>query len=206
MPAPDALNRAASAVTDLYRDGASDFVARRDRSLFERPWLDRFLALAPKGPVLDLGCGSGDPIARYLIDQGRAVIGVDASGPLLDHARAAWPDQTWLEADMRAFAPEAPVAAVVAWHSLFHLRPDEQADLIGRMGGWLADSGALMFTSGDRAAETLGDWAGEPLYHASLDPADYVAALARAGLTVVEHVAADAATGDATVWLARKPG
>ncbi|MFC0633711.1 class I SAM-dependent methyltransferase [Brevundimonas balnearis] len=206
MPTPDALTRAASAVVDLYRDGAADYVARRTTTLFERPWLDRFLALAPDGPVLDLGCGFGEPVARYLIARGRRVIGVDASAALLDHARAAWPNQTWVEADMRAFTPGAPVAAVIAWHSLFHLRPAQQAELIARIGGWLVEGGVAMFTSGDRADERLGDWNGVPLYHASLDPGAYAAALARGRLRVVEQVTDDASAGNATIWLARKGG
>lgn len=204
MSAPDALTRAASAVVDLYRDGAADYVARRSTTLLERPWLDRFLALAPDGPVLDLGCGFGEPVARYLITRGRRVIGVDASRPLLDRACAVWPDQTWIEADMRTFTPDAPAAAVIAWHSLFHLRPAEQADLIGRMGEWLDEGGVAMFTSGDRADERLGDWNGAPLYHASLDRTAYATALARGGFEVVDQVTDDVSTGNATIWLARK--
>ena len=55
-----------------------------------------------------------------------------------------------------------------------------------------------MFTSGPAHGETLGEWRGEPLYHASLDPADYRALLIGAGLSVEGD---GAETG---VWLARR--
>ncbi len=206
MPAPDALSRAAAAVVDLYRDGAEDFIARRSLSLFERPWLDRMLALAPPGRIIDLGCGAGRPIAAYVAGQGRPVEGVDASEGLLAAAARDLPDQTWRRADMRTWSPDTPAAGVIAWHSLFHLRPDEQAALLTRIGGWLVPGGVVMFTSGGTAGETLGDWNGAPLYHASLDPDGYRAALAAGGLAVAAHVRDDPSTGDATIWLARKAG
>jgi len=206
VPTPDALSRAAAAVVDLYRAGAEDFIARRSLGLFERPWLDRMLALTPPGRVLDLGCGAGRPIAAYMARQGRSVEGIDASEALLAAAAEALPDQTWRCADMRSWSPETPGAGVIAWHSLFHLRPAEQAALLTRIGGWLVPGGVLMFTSGGTAGETLGDWSGAPLYHASLDPDGYRAALATGGLAVSAHVRDDPSTGDATIWLARKGG
>ncbi|MFL5257709.1 MAG: hypothetical protein ACJ8AI_33490 [Rhodopila sp.] len=34
-------------------------------------WLSRFRSLLPpRAAVLDLGCGSGEPIGRYLVEQG----------------------------------------------------------------------------------------------------------------------------------------
>jgi cyclopropane fatty-acyl-phospholipid synthase-like methyltransferase len=40
------------------------------RMLMEAAWLDRFLGLLPRqSTVLDIGCGSGEPIARYLVEQ-----------------------------------------------------------------------------------------------------------------------------------------
>ena len=54
----------------------------------ERPWLDRFIALLPKnGSVLDLGCGCGEPVARYLINHGLAVEGADSAATLISHCR-----------------------------------------------------------------------------------------------------------------------
>ena len=82
----------AEAIIDLYSRRASEFDADRTKTLFERPWLDAFLAHVPEsGTVLDLGCGSGEPIARYLIEQGRRVTGVDASPGLIALCRERFP-------------------------------------------------------------------------------------------------------------------
>ena len=60
-----------------------------------------------------------------------------------------------------------------------------------------------MFTSGPAYGEAIGEWRGEPLYHASLDPAEYRALLDENDFEVVAHVAEDPACGHHTIWLAR---
>jgi hypothetical protein len=57
----------ANRIIDLYQRKASDWIESRARTrLIEKPWLDRFQALLPPaGPVLDLGCGSAEPMAAY---------------------------------------------------------------------------------------------------------------------------------------------
>ena len=79
------MSGSADSIADLYSRRAADFDADRTKTLFERPWLDAFLAPVPSGgDVLDLGCGSGEPIGRYMIEQGRRVIRRCESD--LDHA------------------------------------------------------------------------------------------------------------------------
>ena len=62
---------------------------------------------------------------------------------------------------------------------------------------------ALMFTSGPSAGEQIASYQGEPLYHASLDSAEYRALLGDNGFDVVTHVVEDPNCGRLTVWLAR---
>jgi hypothetical protein len=68
-----------------------------------------------------------------------------------------------------------------------------------------ANPGApLMFTSGWEEGEAIGEWRGEPLFHASLDPAEYRDLLDAAGFDVVDHVVQDPDCGHSTIWLARR--
>lgn len=68
----------------------------------ERKWLDRFTSLLPPNPsVLDLGCGSGVPIGRHLVDRGVSLTGVDASPELISIARKHVREADWIVADMR---------------------------------------------------------------------------------------------------------
>jgi hypothetical protein len=62
----------------------------------------------------------------------------------------------------------------------------------------------LMFTSGWSEGEATGAWHGEPLFHGSLDTAEYRTLLAANGFEVLDHVVQDPQCGHSTVWLARK--
>jgi 2-polyprenyl-3-methyl-5-hydroxy-6-metoxy-1,4-benzoquinol methylase len=68
------MNSEADNIIGLYQRHAQDWDKDRGRSLFERPWLEQFLKLVPPGgSILDIGCGSSEPIARFLIEQGYEV-------------------------------------------------------------------------------------------------------------------------------------
>jgi hypothetical protein len=83
------------------------------------------------------------------------------------------------------------------------LRADDQERLFPVFRRHAAPNAALMFTSGPRRGEAMGSYQGEPLYHASLDPAEYRALLEQHGFEVVSHVSEDARCGGRTIWLAR---
>ena len=108
----------AARIIGLYERHARAFDNARGRSLFERTWLDRFLALVPSGArILDIGCGSGEPIARYLIEQGHAVTGADSSAPMINLCRERFPDHDWIVGDMRTLDIGNRFAGLIAWDS-----------------------------------------------------------------------------------------
>jgi hypothetical protein len=67
-----------------------------------------------------------------------------------------------------------------------------------------APRAALMFTSGPAYGEGIGRLEGDPLYHASLDAAEYRQLLDSHDFDVIATVAEDRTCGRRTVWLARR--
>jgi SAM-dependent methyltransferase len=195
----------ADRIIGLYQRHAHDFDRERSRSLFERPWLDGFLGLVPPGGrILDLGCGTGEPIARHFIDRGCAVRGVDASPAMIGLARSRFPANAWMVADIRTLSLDQRFDGIVAWDSFFHLRRDDQRAMFAIFAQHAAPSAALLFTSGPRAGEVIGAFEGEPLYHASLAPEEYRALLAQHGFGVVSYDEEAPACGGHTIWLAQR--
>lgn len=190
---------------DVYEAEASTYDALRSRALFEARWLARFAACLPAdGHLLDLGCGAGEPIARWFIAEGFRVTGVDFAGAMLDIARARWPDGDWRQGDMRSFDLAQQFDGIVAWDSLFHLTPDEQRGCIARMAAHLTPGGALLMTVGPEAGEVSGRVGGQTVYHASLSPAQYATCLEENGLRLTGFMADDPETNQHSVLLARK--
>ncbi len=204
MPQDD-LKHIAQRTQDIYERNAARFDAERGKRLVERTWLDRFCSLVPRGGrILDLGCGSGDPIARYLLTQGYAVTGADFSEPMLEIARARLPDARWLHADMRTLALGETFDGIIGWHSFFHLTPDEQKGALARMAEHLGPGGALMLTVGPDAGEVTGHVGDDVVYHSSLSPRAYESLLAERGIEIVAFAVEDADCDGATVLLAQK--
>lgn len=194
----------AEAIVGLYERHAAAFDRDRGRTLQERTWLDRFLSsVPPGGTVLDLGCGMAEPMADYVVGQGRRVVGVDSSPSLIALARRRFPGQDWIVGDMRVLALGRRVDGILAWDSVFHLSGADQRAMFAVFAAHASPGAPLMFTSGRDEGEAIGEYCGEPLYHASLDTAEYRRLLQAHGFRVEAHVLDDAECGGHTVWLAR---
>jgi trans-aconitate methyltransferase len=195
----------ADRIVGLYERHAESFDKERGKTLFEKSWLDRFLGILRRGgTILDLGCGSGEPIARYFIEAGYKLTGVDSSQNLIALCKRRFPNEKWIVADMRSLSLGEKFNGVLAWDSFFHLRSEDQREMFPIFSRHAAPGAALMFTSGPRAGVAIGEYHGEPLYHASLDPAEYRTLLRDNGFEEIAQVSEDPACGGRTVWLARK--
>src|SRR3954468_23962760 len=98
----------AEQIIGLYRRHAHVWASRRANQPsrpMEAGWLDQILKLLPPhAVVLDIGCGSGEPMARYLVERRCTITGVDAAPEMIAICREAHPQQTWVVADMRTLA------------------------------------------------------------------------------------------------------
>lgn len=189
----------------FYQRHAAAWAQDRGTRLYETPWLDRFLTLQPASPtILDLGCGSGDPLARALIAGGANLTGVDSSPAMIAMRAQKFPDQSWHIADMRSLSLAQKFAGILAWDSFFHLTPSDQRAMVPRFRQHAAPGGALMFTSGPSQGAAIGTLHGDPLYHASLAPDEYRALLAAHDFSVIAHKTEDPAVEGRTVWLTQR--
>ncbi|UVC09493.1 methyltransferase domain-containing protein [Rhizobium sp. TH2] len=195
----------ANNIVGLYDRNADAWDIARGKSLFEAPWLDRFLSLVPLGgTILDIGCGSGEPIARHFAARGYRVTGVDSSENLIALCRARMPDHDWHVADMRRLSLGRTFGGLIAWDSFFHLVYDDQRAMFPVFGAHAVPGAPLLFTSGPGHGEAMGTFEGEPLYHASLDPEEYRSLLTANGFDVLAFKPEDPACGGHTVWLAQR--
>ena len=132
--------------------------------------------------------------------------GVDAAPELIEIAKSRESSGHWIATDMRGLDLQARFNGILAWHSLFHLRADDQRAMFAVFTQHAKKGTVLMFTSGLKAGEAIGNFEGEPLYHASLDAQEYHALLNEYLFDVIEYVPEDPDCGGATVWLAQYIG
>lgn len=189
-------------VIELYDRHAREYDLDRGRSIQEREWLDRFLGhVPPAATILDIGCGTGEPIARYFIERGHEVVGIDSSPAMIELCRTRFPEAEWLVSDMRGMSLGRRFDGIVAWDSFFHLGMEDQREMFPRFAAHARPGAPLMFTSGTAEGEAIGVYLDQPLYHASLSPGEYERLLAENGFAVRAYVAEDPGCGGHTVWL-----
>lgn len=125
-----------NAIADSFRQAR---VSLRDD---ERRYLEVLLEkLEPGATLLDLGCGTGTPVAAAILAQGHRVLGVDQAAAMLAHARREFPKQRWIEARLETYACAEPYQGALLWDALFHLERRWHATLLARVIAGLPQGG-----------------------------------------------------------------
>lgn len=107
------------AAFDLIGRRYDESFVERDAQLGEGAWL--LAQLDGPARVLDLGCGSGLPTAKQLLDAGVDVVGTDESAVMLELARRQAPGGQYLHRDLRDLSELGEFDAAVAFFSLIML-------------------------------------------------------------------------------------
>ncbi len=176
------LNRASyNAIAPSWAAARSGFCGR------EREYVDALLeGLSPPGHVLDLGCGTGRPIADYILAKGHRVTGVDHAEALLAMARARHPQARWVHCAIESFVASEQFDAIVCWDALFHIERSWHEPLLRRFADRLVPGGRLMLTFGGSDHPAFTDTMfGQTFFYDSHPPQRMLGLLAEAGFDPV---------------------
>ena len=191
-----------------YNNEASLYNELRNQSLFERPWLDLFLQLLIKteehSHILDLGCGTGRPIAQYFIEQGHQITGVDFSPNMLRIARKFFPNHDWIDGDIRNISLHQKYDGIISWNGFFHLTQMEQTQILPVIIDHLKPMGVLLMTIGHEKGDVTGKINGQVVYHSSLSMEEYTSILEENNMVLINYTLQDAKIYGHSVLLAQK--
>ena len=142
--------------------------------------------------VLDLGCGSGQ-LTQAIAESGASVVGLDNSASMIETARKAYPNVSFVLGDAKDFSFDEPFDAVFSNASLHWVKPPEKAiecvaRCLRRGGRFVAEFGGKgnvgrIFAAAEAAARELaGHGIRNVLYFPSI--AEYSTILESCGLEV----------------------
>ena len=117
-------------VKKSYNKIAAIYYSNRDLTKFNGE-LDKFIELLPKeAHILDAGCGAGIPTAKYLVNKGLKVTGVDISDTMLKMARNNVPEGNFLNQDLNNldFEKES-FDGLISVYTLFHIPKNKHEDI-----------------------------------------------------------------------------
>lgn len=94
--------------------------------------------------ALDVGCGTGKPVAMSVVEAGHKITGIDISDVMVRLSQKAVPAGTFEVADMRTYGTDGRrFDAVFNMLSLFALRRHDIELMAKRWNFWLPDRGTL---------------------------------------------------------------
>ena len=162
-------------------------------------------SLVPGSRVLDIGCGTGIPLTRALLDLRHRVVGIDSAAAMLRWFHRNCPT----EPAVRGIVQALPFAAscfdaAIAWGVMFHLPQPDQIAAIAGVSRVLKAGAPFLFTSGDvdgREPHRGAPMNGVDFFYYSFTVADYQRILAQHGFAFIDFHTDKGANG---YYLARK--
>ena len=177
MTAAELFDAIGSGYEDAF--GRPPVVERAVRSL---------LRVLPAGAkVLDVGSGTGRPVARDLAAAGCHVTGIDVSPVMIELARAQVPGARFVRADVREWAsPAASWDAVCAYFPFLQMPRADTAAVLKNIGRWLAPGGYLSLVTVPMDVEDMPvEFLGHEVRLTSFSAEGIEAKIVEAGLRVV---------------------
>ncbi|HLL73871.1 MAG TPA: class I SAM-dependent methyltransferase [Pyrinomonadaceae bacterium] len=173
----------------------------------QRRYVDLILEGLERGArVLDVGCGTGRPVAEYLVARGFRVVGLDSSEGMLEIARRAVPGAEFIRGDMAVAEFGEGFAAAVVWDSLFHVPRARHAEVFRKLHAALVPGGRLLLSSGGTGDEGFtSEMYGQTFFYSGFAPEETLALLERAGFEVELCEVDDPSSLGHVAIVARKP-
>lgn len=154
---------------ESYNKIIDNWVRVRSSSTVNKPIVDFAEKVEPKGKILDIGCGTGLPIAKYLSGHNFNVTGIDASDKMIAVAKSnEIRNAHFCTYDFFEFESDEKYNGIIAWDSLFHFPKERQKEIYGKIYNLLAPGGFFLFTHGKEEDEHVDEMFGEPFYYSCL--------------------------------------
>ena len=132
--------------------------------------VEEFADLLSEGAViLDAGCGTGVPIAKYLTNRGFSVVGIDPSSEMIKRARALrLKSARFTQCGFLDFETEEKFDAVIAFDSLWYIPVEDQPKIYEKASSLLKDGGLFMFSHGKEHGSVQGGMFGADFVYFAL--------------------------------------
>ena len=170
-----------------YNAIAKRYTGLRSEETEDVHLLDEFVRRLPRGAkVLDVGCGSGVPVTRFLA-RSFDVTGVDFAQEQIRRARRLVPEAAFLCEDVTelAFADET-FDAICSYYAIIHVPRDEHRGLLQNFFRMLRPEGfALLQMGSTDTAEDIADYHGARMFWSHYDSETNRKMLSESGFAIL---------------------
>lgn len=166
-----------------YNQCAKNYADNRDLFKNQKYLEDLANKLSAGAKILDIGCGSGVPIDKFLWEKGFKVTGIDISEEMIGLAKENLPDSDFFVKDMAGIDFTAnSFDAIVSFYAIFHIPREEHLPLLKKLHPLLKRDGYLLITMGSSDWEgTEDDFHGAKMFWSHYDKDKNVELVKQAG-------------------------
>ena len=173
-------------VKEGYNKIAEEY--QTDRHIFNhKKELQEFASLLPKDArVIDVGCGAGVPVAKYLVESGFEVVGVDFSEKMLRLARKNVPQAKFIRMDMtRLDFADNSFDGLTAFYSIIHVPREKHSLLFRDFNRILKPNGIMLVCMGPDEWEATEDYYGTKMFWSQYSPQKSLQLIKDAGFEII---------------------
>ncbi|MBD3197732.1 MAG: methyltransferase domain-containing protein [Candidatus Lokiarchaeota archaeon] len=169
-----------------YNKIANDYYTHRDLNKFNTE-LESFSKLLPSnGKVLDVGAGAGIPTAKYLVNRGFDVTGIDISETMINLAKKNVPSANFIKMDINNITlPINSFDGLVSVYTLFHIPRDNHQKIFNNFNELLKPNGLMMINIGVSESEGFSNFFGVRMFWSNYSPKKTLDFVKKAGFSIL---------------------
>ena len=178
--------------SEIVREGYNKIAEKynKQRKIYQsKSLLLKFLKYLPKNSkVLDLGCGAGIPISKFLIDNGCKVVGIDFSDGMLKLARKNVHAARFIKMDITKMKFKAnSFDGAVSFYAIIHIPRKYHSKIYTNLHKILKPDAIIMLNASGTNTweETAKDYLGVPMFWSFYHPKITLKLISNAGFEVI---------------------
>ncbi len=142
--------------------------------------------LSPGSKVLDVGCGAGVPVTRFLVDEGFSVTGVDISEGMLALAKKHVPEAKFIKSDMNEISiSNNSFDGLVSFYAIIHVPKEKHANLFKEFHKILKPEGTMLISLGRTEWEEVAEYFGAKLFWSHYGREQSLSLVKEAGFEII---------------------
>ncbi|HLC59962.1 MAG TPA: class I SAM-dependent methyltransferase [Candidatus Nanoarchaeia archaeon] len=178
--------------SELVRKGYNKIAEKynKQRKIYQsKPLLLKFLKYIPKNAkVLDLGCGTGISVAKFLDGKDCKVTGIDFSDGMLELARKNVPKAKFIKMDITKMKfKKNSFDGTVSFYAIIHIPRIYHENIYKKLHRMLKKNGIFLVNASGTCTweETSKDYLGVPMYWSFYSPKITLNMIKNAGFEIL---------------------
>ena len=151
--------------------------------------LRKFSKLVPKGSkVIDLGCGAGVPVAKFLANKGYKVVGIDFAEGMVKLAKKNVPEARFIKIDITKMKfGHNSFDGAVSFYALIHISREKHSEIYKSLHLILKPGSIILVNAGGSKAREYyeEDYLGVKMFWSFYGPKKCLSIIKNAGFSII---------------------